>query len=178
MSEKWCPVEGYEGFYEVSDLGRVRSVDRHIRRSQGGTQLARGRVLRPCRMKRGGYLGVSLWRRGRARTRYVHALVAQAFLGDPPSGHEVNHRDGDKSNNSPANLEWVTRAENVHHAIATGLMPRLGEENPAARLSESLARLIRERYDRGDRPCDIAIELGIRPAHVSSIGTRRIWRHL
>jgi hypothetical protein len=102
--ERWKPILGYEGMYEVSDHGRVRS-------------LKRGKVhLMRCFVWGAGYVYCSLSNGGR-RIFTVHRLVAQAFHGSPPPGRdEINHIDGDKTNNRAANLEWCSRLENMRHA--------------------------------------------------------------
>ena len=176
--ERWRAIRGFTGYYEVSNRGRVRSVDRRVRRAQGGKQWARSRLLSQCVLKRGGYLAVSLWKQGRGRTVAVHRLVALTFMSPRPPDCEINHRDGDKTNNATSNLEWVTRSENVRHAVATGLLPRMGEANPAARLSVETVRAIKAARARGERVCDIAAAHGVQPSHVSAITTGRIWGHV
>ncbi|WP_211339176.1 NUMOD4 motif-containing HNH endonuclease [Salana multivorans] len=113
--ETWLPVVGYEGLYEVSDRGRVRSLDRLS--AAGAPQ--RGRVLRPS-IAKGGYPMVSLYRdRGRS-TRTVHRLVLLAFVGPEPEGAEACHRDGNPTNNALPNLYWGTHSENMHDAVRHG----------------------------------------------------------
>ena len=116
--EIWKPIIGYEGTYEVSSLGRVKSVGRTV---QGGNQSG------PCLMKktekimaqyttRGGYKVVRFKKAGKYKEFYVHRLVAIAFI-DTAADHkvEVNHIDGDKTNNAVTNLEWVTHQKNITH---------------------------------------------------------------
>jgi hypothetical protein len=111
MTEKWKPVAGYEGRYEVSTEGAVWS-------------LIRQRLMTPV-LLRNGYLAVGLRLSGnRRRTHTVHTLVAQTFLPTrPTSRHEVCHFDGDKLNNSVANLRWGTRSENMHDSVRHGTHP-------------------------------------------------------
>lgn len=120
MMETWKDIPGFEGRYQVSDQGRVRSIDRTARAvSKAGREYqrkARGTVLRPG--GRRGYLIVNLYPAG---TIAVHLLVARAFVEGFVGGLEVNHKDGDKKNNAVTNLEWVTRRGNLAHAVATGL---------------------------------------------------------
>lgn len=110
--ERWAAVAGYEGLYEVSDHGRVRSF--HHR--------PEGRVLRPGQNRTKeeeskGYLFVNLYKTNAApKCVSVHRLVAQAFVTNPRNSEEVNHKDGQLKNNHFKNLEWVTRLENVQHA--------------------------------------------------------------
>lgn len=118
--ETWKDIPGYEDRYQVSDEGRVRSVDRMARGvSKAGRDYLKkmpGRVLRPgnCR----GYLIVNLHPTG---TVTVHRLVALAFVSGFAAGLEVNHKDGNKKNNAASNLEWVTRQGNQVHAVVAGL---------------------------------------------------------
>lgn len=113
--ETWAPVLNYEGIYEVSDLGDVRSVDRYVPRSSGkrGGQNWKGRVLVQG-TQRGGYRKVTLCRSGRMETRTVHSLVVEAFLGPRPSPEmQACHNDGDPANNRLSNLRWDTRQSNM-----------------------------------------------------------------
>ncbi len=107
VGEQWQPVDGHP-HYEVSDQGRVRSLDRKIR-SRGGFRLKRGCLLKPGRTK-SGHLTVAI---GRGNSMFVHRLVLFAFRGPPPEGHESLHGDGDPSNNNLWNLRWGTRSENL-----------------------------------------------------------------
>lgn len=120
MTEVWRDIPGYEGRYQVSDQGRVRSVDRYVRGvSKKGAEYTRklkGVVLRTgdCR----GYLIVNLSPTG---TIAVHILVARAFVPGEVRGYDVNHKDGVKTNNTAGNLEWVTKGRNQQHAVEAGL---------------------------------------------------------
>ena len=115
MKEEWKPIKGLESEYAVSDLGRVRSLDRFVTNpgNPAGGYSQRGQMLKVCTAKNG-YSVVNI---GRDRTTYVHRLVAEAFIGEIPHGLTVNHIDGDKSNNSVANLEIVTYSETHRHAF-------------------------------------------------------------
>jgi hypothetical protein len=121
-TEEWRSVEGFPG-YEVSNLGRVRSIDRVViwkRRGGNFPVSLGGKILRPG--LRRGYKEVTLCSGGERQRFLVHRLVVMAFIGPPPKGlTQVNHKDGDKQNNWAGNLEWVTPSENVQHAIDSGL---------------------------------------------------------
>lgn len=119
VSEEWRPVVGYEGFYEVSNLGRVRSVDRVIEDAWGRQCSLRG-VLRKPYVSPKGYPLVRL-SVGNVRKYFtVHRLVAIAFLGPPPLGKEVCHTDGDKLNPRADNLRWGTPSENQADNLRNG----------------------------------------------------------
>lgn len=111
MSAEWRPVAGYEGYYEVSSDGQVRSAMRR-KGSKGG-------VLKAGTTK-AGYKLVSLWRDGKGLSCNVHRLVAAAFLGPCPPGMEVRHLDGDPTNNDVANLRYGTGSENCQDITRHG----------------------------------------------------------
>jgi hypothetical protein len=111
VSTEWKSV--FNGLYEVSDIGEVR-------RAVDGVNTHAGRNLKPCKSSNG-YMIVGLHSDGKRSNQLVHRLVAQAFIGFIDRGFEVNHKDGDKTNNCVSNLEIVTRSENCTHAIRTGL---------------------------------------------------------
>lgn len=112
-NEIWKPIIGYEGYYEVSNLGRVRRIKRGR-----GTQV--GRLLKGW-LDYDGYWGVLLTKNNKSMCYSIHRLVAKAFLPNPENKTQVNHIDGDKQNNSVTNLEWCTPKENIQHAWRTGL---------------------------------------------------------
>lgn len=117
--ERWLPVAGYEGCYEVSDLGRVRSLPRV---TSDGRRIA-GRILTLGHAKHG-YPTANLWTDGRYRTRTVHALVAEAFIGPAPEGTEVRHLDGNPVHCVPSNLAYGTHAENMQDTLRHGTNDR------------------------------------------------------
>lgn len=115
-AECWRWVPGYEGWYQVSTRGRVRSVGRWVTYPDGSKHFFEGRILKPRRTK-GGYLFVMLYRNGKGREFYVHRLVAMAWIDNPENKPEVNHLDETKTNDV-YNLEWCTRKENVNWGTA------------------------------------------------------------
>ena len=111
--ERWLPVVGFEGFYEVSDLGRVRSLPRW--------RVPQARILKPIHFNNNrAYHCVTLCVHGREHRRQVHVLVALAFLGPKPEGMEVRHLDGNPHNCSAGNLTWGTRSENMRDMVRHG----------------------------------------------------------
>ena len=121
--EIWKPVPGYEGLYEVSSHGRVRSLDRRERITgpKAGFRWRRGRMIRLFTMPSTGYLCVRLSRDGKVATRSVHSLVLEAFAGLCPPGQEACHGPGGQQDNRwPENLRWGTRSENTLDQIAQG----------------------------------------------------------
>lgn len=122
MTENWRPVVGYEGSYEVSDAGRVRSVERRIVQRNGHPLTVRPRVLRQYDAGTGrtGHRRVRLLQAGKGRSLWVHRLVLLAFVGPPPGGTEACHNDGDPTNNRLENLRWDTRRENALDIVRAG----------------------------------------------------------
>lgn len=108
MKEIWKDIDGYEGLYQVSNLGRVKSL------------IHKEKILHQYNVW-SGYLHAVLYRNGIPKRILVHRLVAGAFIPNPEGNPTVNHIDGDKHNNCVWNLEWATMGENAHHAYVTGL---------------------------------------------------------
>ena len=136
--EEWCEIDGYNGRYQVSNLGRVKSFfDKEAR------------ILKANKVAEG-YLRVSLRKDSMAKNHYVHRLVAKAFIPNPGNKPQVNHIDGDKTNNRVENLEWMTGEENINHAFKLGLskIPR-GSKNPSSKLTPDQVREIRRIYVKG-----------------------------
>ncbi len=142
VAEEWRAV-AENTYYEVSNTGKVKSLARTVMRKNGTPYRTKDRIMALARLPKG-YRFVSLYDESGDRQHYVHRLVARAFIGPCPDGHEVNHIDGDKSNNCVENLEYVTRAGNMAHAKAMGKAGLCGEKNYACKCSEEQ---IRRGYD-------------------------------
>ena len=112
--ETWKAIPGFEGNYEVSSLGSVRSLDRIVKRKDGVVVRFRGQVLK-ARTTDDGYLQVQLSRGDNPKTIKVHRLVAEIFIPNPTELPEVNHKDEDKTNNSVSNLEWCSHGYNSRY---------------------------------------------------------------
>lgn len=114
MKEIWKPVKNYEGWYEVSNLGRVRSVDRIVTYSDGIKHLWKGQMMK---LKKGnnGYLQIGLSKNSKVNFFIVHRLVAQAFIQNPDNLPQVNHKDENKTNNCVSNLEFCSHSYNVNY---------------------------------------------------------------
>jgi len=119
VSEEWRPVPGFEGLYEVSSQGRVRSVDHYAPVRGGSVRLVRGRI-RKLQTGSGGYLKLMLSKGNVITNHEVHALVAAAFHGARPPGMEVCHNNGDQSDNRAENLRYGTHSDNIRDAIKHG----------------------------------------------------------
>lgn len=171
--ERWLPVVGWEGVYEVSDCGRVR-------RLAPGNGATPGRLL-SWFFNPKGYPLVRLRYRGRRQSPLVHRLVAIAFLGGPVPGKEVNHKDGNRANPQVDNLEWMTRAENNLHAFRVLHRPPVamkGERNWKAKLTEGQVVEIRRRYAAGETQTALGREFKVSQPMVGFIVRRENWRHI
>lgn len=117
----WEPIEGYEGLYEVSEHGVVRSCARHVKTNIRHVEkrLIEGRILKQ-NTKRNGYKTVDLCKDGKVKTVLVHRIVAKAFCPNPNGYRFVNHIDSNRANNDSCNLEWVSSSENRMHGITQG----------------------------------------------------------
>lgn len=141
MKEEWKDIEGYEGFYQISNLGRVKSLGGWC-----GTA-KRKEKIRSTSLTHDGYVKVRLVHQGKDKTVRVHRLVAEAFIPNPESKDTVNHIDGNKKNNAVSNLEWVDRTEQMLHAYNLGLKSsRVGSQNSNAKLTDEQVREIRKSY--------------------------------
>ena len=173
--EVWWPIPEYEGCYEVSTDGRVRSLDREVLRG-GFPMNLRGRMLK--QNKNGsGYCQVVLSGPKGQWNAFVHRLVALTFLGDPMDGQEVRHMDGCKNNNTLSNLKWGTKSENMSDCKRHGTSG-LGERNGSARLTADDVLSIRRDFSQGKTRDNIAQRLGIAKSHVCQIVNGESWRHI
>ncbi len=145
--------------------------------SEGIVIGASGKTLTPW-LGRGGYLKVCLSNERKRRWVYVHRLVCETFHGMPDKGKEVNHKDGNKFNNSASNLEWVTRSENGYHAFRNGLnRPAIGVNSSNAKLTDS--DVVQIRRLRGLlTQVQIGKMFGINDRHVCNIQLNRFWKHV
>ena len=114
MSEEWGDVVGYEGLYQVSDQGRVKSLERKVSHWRGGERIQKERILKPD-VSQDGYLRVGLYAGGKRKWFRVHRLVCEAFHDNPDNKSDVNHINEDKADNRAVNLEWCTAKENNNH---------------------------------------------------------------
>ena len=172
-AEQWRPVFGYEGIYEVSTLGNVRSVPR----IDACNRPKLGHVLKPS-LNGAHYLFVNLHRARKQSPITIHRLVAAAFLGPKSDGQAINHRDGRKQNNRADNLEYVTGSRNQRHAVETGLMKPphyIGSQHPRAILNEAQVRYIRSSAESAS---DLAARFGLRATSIQNIRQYRTWKHL
>lgn len=156
--ETWINISGFEGLYQVSNFGKIR-------------RFSDGKILKQS-IGTSGYYKIALWKNGRYRHFLVHRIIAIHFIQNPQNKKFVNHKDGNKLNNSIDNLEWMTRKENHSHAAKSGLMSH-GTDRHNAKLNPSIAKQIRE----SSLSCsELSVIWGINERHVRKIKNNEIWR--
>ena len=137
-NEEWRPVVGYEGLYEVSNYGRVKTLFKGV-----------NKIRKPVFTNNPRYFGVNLYKENVSRLIRIHVLVARAFIPNPANKPVVNHKDANRRNNQVSNLEWVTQLENKKHAYDKGLY-KIGCEHWNSKFTEEQIRYIRENCIPGD----------------------------
>lgn len=161
LSETWRDIPGYEGRYQASDLGRIRSLDRQVRNALGATRSCKGKVLSPGTMNKFGHQSVSL---GAGHSYCVHALVLTTFVGPRPKGHDARHLDLNGSNNRLENLAWGTRTQNNRDVLFGGGRIVTPED----------IRAIRSLRSEGVKVEDVARRFSISIPYVYAIATGRM----
>ena len=171
MAEIWKPLPGYEGSYEVSDHGQVRSLDRHCLGKDGRSEFHAGKILKPWSQRRGSYLAVSIRDGSRTVKRTVHSLVAEVFLGPRPPKMDVMHLDGDRRNNAVENLRYGTRKENLNQTY------EYGGKQANGKLSVEDVKEIRRQLKLGISPIAVAKDYKVDSAAIYHIrnGTTFKW---
>jgi hypothetical protein len=171
--ERWRPVDGFAGLYEVSNFGRVRSIARWIA-CREGRRLSEGRILRP-KVDHTGYLKVTLCNGQQQKPAFVHRLVAEAFV--PGCGDVVRHLDGDSVNARADNLAWGSHADNEADKKRHDRVP-IGERHPNAKVTDAIVRQIRALSRRGFSQLAIADATGINRGTVGCIARGERWAHV
>ena len=175
--EQWKPIQEFNGEYEVSNLGRVRSMKRYYGMV--------GRIM-PQTIQRKGYYAVTFWMNNKAYCRKVHRLVIEAFTPNPDNLPCINHIDGNKLNNHVSNLEWCTYQANMQHAVRTGLThphqwtdeerKQISERNKGQRVSDEQRAKLSAALKGRSRPDVSARQKGKAPSRKAieaSIATRK-----
>lgn len=177
--EVWKSVAGYEGLYEVSNFGRVRALARTITDKNGRVSNIKERMMKQP-LSNTGYHHTALTKNKVLTTTNVHRLIAEAFIPNPDNKPCVNHIDGDKSNNSITNLEWVTHRENMEHASRRNLF-RTGSKHSAAKLNEEKVRFIRTNITTNGGKItykEMGEMFGVCRHVLQCVAYRRTWKHV
>ncbi len=175
MEEIWKDIKGYEGLYQVSNLGRVKSLDRYVNYKNKSKAVRKG-VIRKAKIGKGYFL-INLSKDGVKRFFLVHRIVAETFLENPSSKKTVNHINGIKTDNTVNNLEWSTYSENAIHAHNLGLKCQKGTKNNRSKLSDEIVYKIKFETDKMLNH-EIAKIYNIHPNHVGAIKRNEKWSHV
>ena len=178
IDEKWVAVSGFEGMYEVSNLGRVRAVERTILQANGRYRTFPEKIKVP-NDNGTGYKCVNLFKNQKCKRFYIHRLVATHFMDNPLNLPQVNHLSGDKTDNSISNLEWCTASENCVHAVENKLYQNArGEMAGSAKLKDHQVLRIRELLGTGMMQKDIAKLYGVSRDAIGKIARGERWAHI
>ena len=143
MEEIWKDVKDYEGLYQISNLGRIKSLPKKTNNQYSNIEIIMKQPLQGI-----GYYSIQLRKDKKFKTLMVHRLLSEVFIPNPENKKQVNHINGIKSDNRLENLEWVTSSENMKHAFRTGLKSNHGEFHPMHKLSEIDVKIIRRLYNK------------------------------
>lgn len=174
----WKVIPNTDNLYFANEQGQIKSADRpclHRSKTTVTQYIRKGRILKPC-LDCHGYYRVTLHLKdGTQISKSVHRLVALAFIPNPEGKPQINHKDGDKLNNNPSNLEWCTASENLQHAYNMGLnkggKPWLGKRGKHHNRSLAVAMLDKEgnRIRTFDSLTEASLYVGVYPPHISSV---------
>ena len=178
MKEIYKDIPGYVGYYQASNLGNIKSLNRVVKCKRLGQQIIKERILKPNIVS--GYAQVLLSKYGKRKDKKVHRLVAETFIPNPHNKEQVNHMDGNKLNNSLENLEWNTCSENQLHAVKTGLSkPRRGKDNNFTKLTkEQVIEIKKLLKSKTHTHSQIAKIYGVCRQAIGKINTGKNWTWL
>jgi hypothetical protein len=175
--EQWKKIEGYDCYW-VSDLGRIKSDTRIVTKKNGIEQKVESRIIKPKISKHGYYRAALVDKNGKQKIYQLHRIVLIAFSGLNELKKQVNHINGNKSDNSFSNLEWVTCSENQKHAYLINLKNQKGEKHAQSRLTEKDVLEIRESLTHGIKQRILAEKYGVIRSYISEIKTKKAWNHI
>lgn len=169
-NEVWKDIKGYEGLYQISDSGKVKSLPKIT-----GSRFRKESIILYANTNRWGYSYVTLCVKNVMKSLTIHNLLAVHFIPNPLNKKYVNHINGNKADNLLENLEWVTAKENVQHAIKIGLAGSIGSTNPNSKLNEYQ---VIEIFKSPQRYGILASIFGISKSQIVDIKRGRRWSHL
>lgn len=179
MEEVWMDIEGFEGFYQVSNMGQVKSIPRIIKRDYRGNAKRNGKLLKQSKTRKG-YLRITMQCNGVKKQVSVHTIVAKAFIPNTNNYPQVNHKNGDKTKNNALNLEWCTNSMNTQHAYDTGLIiSNRGVNCHNSRFTESDILNIRDlHFNKQMKGAEIARIYGVVKSTIYFILKGETWNHV
>jgi predicted XRE-type DNA-binding protein len=171
--EIWKDIKHFESYYQISNLARVKSLDRIDNRGCERKE----KILKPVKDIEG-YLYVNLYKNGKIKRFSIHRLVALTFIPNPNNYSQVNHKNDIKDKNYIKNLKWGTQKQNVHDAIKNGIFS-MGEKHYIAKLSNKQIIEIRKMWSSGDfYQTEIAKKFNVHHTNISLIVNCKSWKHI
>ena len=168
--EIWKDIKGYEGYYQISNMGRVKGLKRKFIHNE---------YIKKMYYYDNSYVRVSLRKKSKPKTFLVHRLVALAFIPNPENKKQVNHKDGNKQNNNVCNLEWVDNSTNMQHASIHNLL-QTGEKHYNSKLTWDDVCFIRSHYKKYDKVYNtttLGKMFNISPRKILGICNYETWKH-
>lgn len=176
--EIWKNIIGFEGLYEISNLGKIKSIKRKCP-SKNGLRTVPEKIMK-TKLDKDGYEVINLAKNGGKIYISIHRLLGIAFIPNPLNLPQINHIDGIKTNNKLENLEWVTEKENIQHAFKTGLSISVkGEKRAFSKLTDEKVKEIREIYSKGGISLKkLGILYKVAPETLNRAIHRKTWKHV
>ncbi len=184
-NEIWKPIPNFEGYYEASNMGRIKSLDRTIEKPDKKTgkinyMTRRGKIFKIRFKHNRRYMTIRLSKNRHVLSTPVHRIIAMTFIPNPNNKPQVNHINGIKTDNRVENLSWVNNSENVLHAIDSGLMKyAVGESHGSAVFTESDVLKIRELHaSKKYNMVEIGRMFNTNNSRICEIVSRKTWKHI
>lgn len=178
MIEIWKEIKSYEGYYQVSNFGRIMAMQRVVNSKNNSTSIKKQK-LRKVTTLNSGYCNIILSKDNKEKCNLVHRLVAEAFVSNPYSKPEVNHINGLKTDNRAVNLEWVTSSENQYHSFNNSLqVSRKGEQCKCSKLKEINVVEIVNNYFNGESKISLVYRFNVHINTINRLISGRSWKHI
>jgi len=180
--ELWCDIKGYEAIYQISNLGRIKSLKRSfVKRMRNGEPktVFMPETIRSTRYTKAGYNKISLWNNGKAKHLLIHRLVGEYFVfnPDPINFKQIGHIDNNPSNPRWDNLKWGTQKMNIQYAVECGRW-HTGNKNHKTKLKESDIPVIRKLISENVTSRNIGKQFNVGHAAILSIKNNNTWKHI
>jgi len=176
MKEKWKPINNYHGLYEISSIGRVKSLPRMVNNSSHSKRLVQERIIKTANMN--GYRSVCLHRNRKQEGARVHSLVLVAFRGNRPKGFDASHINGNRSDNRIENLIWESKKDNIARKVEHGTSNR-GDKCGQAKLTNSQARKIRRlRFEENIQLKDLSLVFRVSISSISNVINYKTFKYV
>jgi hypothetical protein len=174
--EVWKDVNGYEGYYQISSHGNVKSIDRYVKHNHDRLRIQKGRTIKQA-LNQDKYYCFSLSKDGNSKIVLTHRIVAKMFIENLNNYKIVNHKDGNKLNCNYWNLEWCTTQENTEHARINDLVP-FGEKHGMSKLTDIQVNEIREKYKPNGvySSYKLAKEYKVSRTLINLVVSKKIWK--